>query len=80
MGETCYKYKGQPTVVSIATVQTLPHLTVTPALTLMSSTHVAIIGAGIAGPVLAMLFKQRGYDPVVYERAKEPWQGGLSLV
>ena len=48
--------------------------------TVMPSTPVAIIGAGIAGPVLAMFLKQRGYDPVIYERMKEPWRGGLSLM
>ncbi|KAL5523567.1 hypothetical protein ACEPAG_7740 [Sanghuangporus baumii] len=45
----------------------------------MALTEVAIIGAGIAGPVLAMLLKQKGYIPVLYERAECATSGGLSL-
>ena len=45
----------------------------------MSPTRVAIIGAGIAGPVLAMLLKQKGYDPVLYERTESTTSAGLSL-
>ncbi|EJD02743.1 FAD/NAD-binding domain-containing protein [Fomitiporia mediterranea MF3/22] len=45
----------------------------------MPSTRVAIIGAGIAGPVLAMLLKQKGYDPVLYERTENITSTGLSL-
>ena len=45
----------------------------------MAPTTVGIIGAGIAGPVLAMFLKQKGYNPVVYERSKDASTGGLSL-
>lgn len=45
----------------------------------MVPTTVGIIGAGIAGPVLAMFLKQKGYNPVVYERSKDASTGGLSL-
>ena len=46
----------------------------------MPPTRVAIIGAGIAGPVLAMILKQKGYDPVLYERTESVNTAGLSLV
>lgn len=45
----------------------------------MTATKVAIIGAGIAGPVLAMLLRQKGYDPVLYERSESVTSAGLSL-
>ncbi|KAL5485407.1 hypothetical protein ACEPAI_8049 [Sanghuangporus weigelae] len=45
----------------------------------MALSEVAIIGAGIAGPVLAMLLKQKGYIPVLYERTEGTTSGGLSL-
>lgn len=38
-----------------------------------------IVGAGIAGPVLAVFLKTRGYDPVIYERLPGPGQGGLGF-
>ena len=34
----------------------------------MASPSVTIIGGGIAGPVLAIFLKLRGYQPIVYER------------
>ncbi|GJE95023.1 FAD-dependent monooxygenase [Phanerochaete sordida] len=45
----------------------------------MPSARVGIIGAGIAGPVLAMLLKQKGYECVVYERLEEPSDQGLGI-
>lgn len=45
----------------------------------MAATKVAIVGAGIAGPVLAMLLKQKGYDPALYERTESVTSAGLSL-
>ncbi|TFY81652.1 hypothetical protein EWM64_g2363 [Hericium alpestre] len=42
-------------------------------------TKVIIVGAGIAGPVLALFLKQRGYDPVIYERTPGLTDAGLSL-
>ena len=41
--------------------------------------RVAVIGAGIAGPVLALFLKSKGYDPVIYERTLTMTDGGLSL-
>jgi salicylate hydroxylase len=45
----------------------------------MSQT-VLIIGCGIAGPVLALLLKQKGYSPVVFEKVKELGNAGASLM
>ncbi|OBZ66994.1 Zeaxanthin epoxidase, chloroplastic [Grifola frondosa] len=45
----------------------------------MSNTKVIIAGGGIAGPVLAIFLKLKGYEPVVYERADSPTGLGLSL-
>ncbi|KAF7290802.1 FAD/NAD(P)-binding domain-containing protein [Mycena indigotica] len=41
---------------------------------------VIIVGCGIAGPVLALLLKQKGFDPVVYERGPRAPDAGLSLM
>ncbi|KAJ3902112.1 FAD/NAD-P-binding domain-containing protein [Lentinula edodes] len=43
------------------------------------SKSVIIIGCGIAGPVLAMLLKHKGFDPVIYERHTEIQNAGLIL-
>ncbi|KZT54767.1 FAD/NAD(P)-binding domain-containing protein [Calocera cornea HHB12733] len=43
------------------------------------SKSVIIIGCGIAGPVLAMLLKHKGFDVVIYERQSEIQQSGLTL-
>ncbi|KAJ7185806.1 hypothetical protein C8R46DRAFT_882179 [Mycena filopes] len=43
-------------------------------------TKVIIVGCGIAGPVLALLLKQKGYEPVIYERGKRDRDAGLSLM
>ncbi|KAI0633797.1 FAD/NAD-P-binding domain-containing protein [Trametes polyzona] len=45
----------------------------------MSGTKVIIAGCGIAGPVLAILLKLKGYSPVVYERGDGLSKDGLSL-
>ena len=45
----------------------------------MSPTRVGVIGAGVAGPVCAMLLKQKGYDPILYERLDGPSEAGLGL-
>ncbi|OCH92783.1 FAD/NAD(P)-binding domain-containing protein [Obba rivulosa] len=45
----------------------------------MAATKVIIAGCGIAGPVLAMFLKLKGYEPVIYERLAEPTTLGLSL-
>ncbi|KAH9832255.1 uncharacterized protein C8Q71DRAFT_778149 [Rhodofomes roseus] len=44
-----------------------------------NKTKVIIAGAGIAGPVLAILLKSKGYDPIVYERVDALTDVGLSL-
>ncbi|KAF7333483.1 FAD/NAD(P)-binding domain-containing protein [Mycena venus] len=46
----------------------------------MPPTKVIIVGCGIAGPVLALLLKQKGYQPVIYERGKRAPDAGLSLM
>lgn len=45
----------------------------------MATTKVIIAGAGIAGPVLAMILQAKGYNPVLYERTDAPTDQGLSL-
>ncbi|GJE95018.1 FAD/NAD(P)-binding domain-containing protein [Phanerochaete sordida] len=45
----------------------------------MSATKVIIVGAGIAGPLLAVQLKAQGYDPVIYERSDSISTAGLSL-
>jgi salicylate hydroxylase len=46
----------------------------------MSQTKVIVAGCGIAGPVLAIFLKLKGYHPVVYERVESEADGGLSLM
>ncbi|KAG1836722.1 hypothetical protein DFJ58DRAFT_817739 [Suillus subalutaceus] len=46
----------------------------------MAKTRVIVVGAGIAGPVLAIFLKTKGYDPIVYERLPSPAEGGLSFL
>lgn len=41
---------------------------------------VLVVGCGIAGPVLAVFLKLKGYEPVVYERIKRDTDAGLSLM
>ncbi|KAF8318178.1 FAD/NAD(P)-binding domain-containing protein [Clavulina sp. PMI_390] len=41
--------------------------------------RVIVIGAGIAGPVLAMFLKLHGYDPVIYERQPKIAPEGIAL-
>ncbi|KAJ7722658.1 FAD/NAD(P)-binding domain-containing protein [Mycena maculata] len=43
-------------------------------------TKVIVVGCGIAGPVLALLLKQKSYEPVIYERGKRSPEAGLSLM
>ncbi|EKM53970.1 uncharacterized protein PHACADRAFT_257500 [Phanerochaete carnosa HHB-10118-sp] len=45
----------------------------------MSPTRVGVIGAGVSGPVMAMFLKQKGYDPILYERLDAPSDAGLGL-
>ena len=44
-----------------------------------ASPTVAVIGAGIAGPVLAIFLKLKGYAPTLYERTDSVADAGLSL-
>lgn len=47
----------------------------------MSSTKVIIAGCGIAGPVLGVFLKSKGYHPIIYERNKRDLDAvGLSLM
>ncbi|GLB07584.1 hypothetical protein AtubIFM57258_002931 [Aspergillus tubingensis] len=46
----------------------------------MSSPTVLIIGCGIAGPVLAILLKRRGYNPIVFEKVQALGDAGASLM
>jgi salicylate hydroxylase len=46
----------------------------------MSGTKVIIVGGGIAGPVLAIFLKMKGYAPIIYERLAGPTEGGLSFM
>jgi salicylate hydroxylase len=41
---------------------------------------VIIIGCGIAGPVIALLLKQKGYEPTVIEKVKQLGDVGGSLM
>ncbi|KAL7937342.1 hypothetical protein V8C35DRAFT_179099 [Trichoderma chlorosporum] len=41
---------------------------------------VLVIGCGVAGPVLAILLKQRGYHPIVFEKVRELGTAGASLM
>ena len=47
---------------------------------LMAPIKVLIIGGGIAGPVLALHLKLRGYDPVVFERLPQFVDLGIGLM
>lgn len=45
----------------------------------MSPTRLGVIGAGMAGPVLAVFLKAKGYDPVVFERRDFSSDAGLGM-
>lgn len=45
----------------------------------MVPTKVIVVGAGIAGPLLAVFLKRKGYDPVLCERTEVVSTAGLSL-
>lgn len=46
----------------------------------MASPIVLIIGCGVAGPVLAILLKRKGYHPIVFEKVRELGTAGASLM
>jgi salicylate hydroxylase len=41
---------------------------------------VLIIGCGIAGPVIAILLKRKGYHPIVFEKVSKLADAGASLM
>lgn len=45
----------------------------------MNAVRVGIIGAGVAGPVLAMFLKLKGYEPVVFERKETVTDAGNGI-
>ncbi|RFU76845.1 hypothetical protein TARUN_5431 [Trichoderma arundinaceum] len=46
----------------------------------MAPPTVLIIGCGVAGPVLAILLKRKGYQPIVFEKVRELGTAGASLM
>lgn len=46
----------------------------------MSPPRVVVIGCGVAGPVIALLLKKKGYDPVVLEKVKKLGDAGGSVM
>ncbi|EXJ65991.1 uncharacterized protein A1O5_10968 [Cladophialophora psammophila CBS 110553] len=46
----------------------------------MALVTVLIIGCGVAGPVLAVLLKRKGYTPIVFEKVKQLGDVGASLM
>lgn len=46
----------------------------------MASPTVLIIGCGVAGPVVGLLLKQKGYRPLLFEKAARPGDVGASLM
>ena len=46
----------------------------------MPPTRVLIIGCGVAGPVLALLLKRKGYECIILEKVKEMGDAGASLM
>lgn len=47
---------------------------------MMAQPRVLIIGCGVAGPVMALLLKKKGYDPVVLEKVRKLGEAGGSLM
>lgn len=43
-------------------------------------TTVLVIGAGVAGPMLALYLQKKGYAPILFEKVKEPANIGAVLV
>ena len=46
----------------------------------MASPTVLIIGCGVAGPVLASLYKRKSYHPIVFEKVSKLGDAGASLM
>lgn len=47
---------------------------------MFSPPTVLIAGCGIAGPVLAILLKEKGYRPIVFEKVQTLGEAGGSLI
>lgn len=43
------------------------------------SSKIVIVGGGITGPVLALLLKQKGWNPVVVEKVSDLGASGLAI-
>lgn len=43
------------------------------------SSKVVIVGGGITGPVLALLLKQKGWNPIVVEKVSDLGASGLAI-
>jgi salicylate hydroxylase len=46
----------------------------------MTAPVVLIIGCGIAGPVLGIFYKRKGYHPIVFEKVQTLGDAGASLM
>ncbi|PTB67628.1 FAD/NAD(P)-binding domain-containing protein [Trichoderma citrinoviride] len=46
----------------------------------MAPPTVLVIGCGVAGPVIAILLKRKGYHPIVFEKVRELGNAGASLM
>lgn len=46
----------------------------------MAPPRVVIIGCGVAGPVIALLLKKKGYDSIVLEKVRKLGDAGASLM
>jgi salicylate hydroxylase len=45
----------------------------------MTPIRVGVVGGGVAGPVLAIFLKLKGYEPVVFERQKGFTDRGVGI-
>lgn len=41
---------------------------------------VLIVGCGVAGPVLGIFFKRKGYTPIVFDKVRKLGDAGASLM
>ena len=46
----------------------------------MAPPTVIIIGCGVAGPVIALILKKKGYQPIVLEKVRKLGDAGGSLM
>ena len=45
----------------------------------MTMSTVLVVGCGIVGPVISLLLKRKGYEPIIVEKVKEHGDAGLGL-